>query len=108
MAAFDVFALPSRYESFPYVLLEAMAAGIPVVMTEVGGAGPLIVDGANGRVVPIARPDLLSSAIESIFGNPDLRRRMGEESRKRVKEFSLERTLNKTLDVYGRLLSRTR
>jgi glycosyltransferase involved in cell wall biosynthesis len=108
MPAFDVFALPSRYESFPYVLLEAMAAGIPVVMTQVGGAGSLIVDGVNGRVVPIGRPDLLASALVPMIGDPDLRRRMGKESRQRVKEFSLDETLRKTLDVYGTLMARGR
>jgi len=106
MKGFDIFALTSRYESFPYVLLEAMAAAIPVVMTQVGGAGSMIVDGVNGRVVPVARPDLVAQALTTLLENPELRRRMGEESRKRVSEFSLERTLDKTLDVYEALLSR--
>lgn len=106
MQAFDIFALPSRYESFPYVLLEAMAAGLPVVMTQVGGAGTLILDEVNGRVVPVGRPDLLATALQALLAESELRHKMGEESLRRVRQFSLEVMLQKTLDIYATLLTR--
>ncbi|MBI5394539.1 MAG: glycosyltransferase [Verrucomicrobia bacterium] len=106
MFAFDIFALPSRYEGFPYVLLEAMAAKLPVVMTHVGGAGSLVLDGENGLVVPPDRADLLEAALERLLADDGLRLKMGARSGERVHDFSIGKMVEKTLALYGSLAAR--
>jgi glycosyltransferase involved in cell wall biosynthesis len=108
MAAFDIFALPSRYEGFPYVLLEAMVAGLPVVSTRVGGTQTLIEDGQNGWLVPAGCPDVMAEALQRLLVNEPLRRQMGAVTRRRVQDYSLEHMVNRTLAVYETLLSRRR
>jgi glycosyltransferase involved in cell wall biosynthesis len=106
MFAFDIFALPSRYEGFPYVLLEAMAARLPVVMTQVGGAGTLVRDGENGFVVPPDRPELLGEALERLLKDESLRKSMGARSIEFVQEFSIEKMVEKTVVLYRLLATR--
>ena len=104
MPALDVFSLPSRYEGFPYVLLESMAAGLPVVTTCVGGTHALVADGGNGFVVPPNDPVGLAGALETVLADEDLRRNMGQESVRRVQQYSIANMVSKTLDVYETLL----
>jgi glycosyltransferase involved in cell wall biosynthesis len=106
MFAFDIFALPSLYEGFPYVLLEAMAARLPVVMTQVGGAGTLVRDGENGFVVPPDRPDLFGEALERLLKDESLRQSMGARSAEMVQEFSIQKMVEKTVGLYRSLLAR--
>lgn len=107
-AAFDVFALPSRYEGLSYALLEALAAGLPVAMTEVGGAGSVVEDDREGLVVPVGDPAAMAGALLRLVKDEGLRRRLGEAARARVREFSVERMTARTLDVYEALLGRAR
>ncbi|MBI5240721.1 MAG: glycosyltransferase [Elusimicrobia bacterium] len=107
-AAFDVFALPSRYEGLSYALLEGMAAGLPVAMTQVGGAGSVVRDGQEGLVVPVGSPEAMADALLRLVLDAGLRRRLGEAARVRVREFSVEKMASRTLDVYGVLLGRLR
>jgi glycosyltransferase involved in cell wall biosynthesis len=82
-AAADVFVLPSRHEPWGVVVNEAMAAGLPVVLTDrVGAAADLLVDGVNGRVVPAGDAERLAAALGEIAGDAGLRARMGAESRR--------------------------
>jgi glycosyltransferase involved in cell wall biosynthesis len=104
MPAFDVFALPSDYEGLPYVVLEAMSNGLPIVSTSVGGISMLVRDHHNGHVVPVQRPDLLGAAIQSILTDPLKRRRMGVESARLIRNFSLEEMVSKTIKVYQTVL----
>lgn len=104
MPAFDMFVLPSDYEGLPYVVLEAMSQGLPIISTNVGGIGMLVEDGLNGRVVPVRRPDLLASALQAVCRSLPTRHRMGLESARRVKEFSLEKMVANTLGVYHAVL----
>ncbi len=106
MEGFDIFALPSEYEGFPYVLLEAMAAGLPIVVTEVGGTDSLVRHGENGFVVPVGDVLAFSQALDKLLSDSKLREQMGYRSRQMVKEFTLDRMLEETLAVYREVLGR--
>jgi glycosyltransferase involved in cell wall biosynthesis len=80
----DVFCLPSFAEGVPVVLMEAMAMRVPVVATEIMGVPELVEHGTSGLLVPPARPDALAQALIQLLGDGALRRRMGEEGRRRV------------------------
>ena len=82
-------------------LLEAMAAGLPVVATRVGGNPEVVVDGETGWLVPPRDPDALAAAIRSLLDDPKLAARMGESGRTRVRErFSLEAMVRAYAAVY--------
>src|SRR5215218_2319170 len=85
-AAADVFCLPSWWEAMPLSVLEAMAAGLPVVATDVGDVGRAVADGVSGHVVPVRSPEKLAEALEPLLTDPGLRRRMGAAGRARVVE----------------------
>lgn len=71
---FDIYVLPSLWEGLPMVLLEAMAAGCPIISTDVGGIYMAITNGVNGTLVPPQKPQKLSSAIIDLLSNDNLRR----------------------------------
>jgi glycosyltransferase involved in cell wall biosynthesis len=105
MAGFDLFVLSSRYEAFPYVLLEALARGLPIVTTAVGGARAVVQDGANGFVVPEHDdPSMLAQRIGELLANPARRTAMGAASLERAPSFSHERMVERTLSVYEEVL----
>ena len=82
----DVFCLPSWWEAMPMSVLEAMAAGLPVVASAVGDVPRAVEDGVTGRLLPPRRPDLLAAALAELLAAPDARRRMGRKARRRVSE----------------------
>lgn len=99
----DVFVLPSLWEGMPGSVLEAMAAGRPVVGTDVPGIRDVVVDGVTGFLVPPQSPEALASRIERLLADPVLRERMGVMGRERVvAEFSLDRMVARHADVYRR------
>jgi glycosyltransferase involved in cell wall biosynthesis len=101
MAAFDIFVMPSRYEAMPYVLLEALSTGLPVVTTRVSGSSLTVKDGENGLIVPnVDDPEPLAAAIERLAADPELRCAMAEASRRRVARFQLATMVRKTLELY--------
>ena len=100
LSAFDVFAMPSRYEAMPYVLLEALAAGLPIVATDVGGASSAVASGINGFVTPNWDVEKFANKLTRIVADDDLRCRMSKSSVIRSHEFTLERMLDKTVRVY--------
>jgi glycosyltransferase involved in cell wall biosynthesis len=77
----DIFALPSRGESLGLVIAEAMACGLPIVATSVGGISDMVQDGHNGILVPPAKPAELVSALRTMVSDGDLRRSMGAAGR---------------------------
>ncbi|MEL6893944.1 MAG: glycosyltransferase [Actinomycetota bacterium] len=106
-AGLDLLVSPSRTEGFPNVVAEAMAAGVPVVATDVGGTAEVL--GRNdlrptGLLVPSERADLLAAAIIELITDPARGRRLGEAGRNRIgAEFSIERTAASTEAFYRRL-----
>jgi glycosyltransferase involved in cell wall biosynthesis len=104
LGAIDLFVLSSVAEGLCTSILDAMASGVPVVATRVGGVPEVVVDGESGLLVPPADEGALASAIARALDDGDLRRRLVEGGRLRVKRFSLERTVAETESLYARLL----
>ena len=103
-AAADVFCLPSWWEAMPLSVLEAMAAGLPVVATDVGDVARAVADGVTGFVVPPQDPEKLADALQPLLTDPALRRRMGAAGRARVTEkFSVAVTAGQVSDLYAGL-----
>jgi glycosyltransferase involved in cell wall biosynthesis len=106
LPALDLLALSSFYEGMPNVALEAMAAGLPVVATAVGGTPEVVVDGVTGLLVPPRDHVALAEAIACLLQAPDLRRRMGQAGRERVKKrFTVERMVSRTEALYRELIA---
>ncbi len=107
LASADVFVLSSIYECLPISVLEAMAAGLPVVATNVGGVPELVVDGQTGYVVESRNPRALARALHELLADADLRRRFGQAGRARVEtDFGIAQFRSKHVDVYLRELQR--
>ena len=105
LAASDVFVLSSDYEGVPLTVLEAMAAGKPVVATAVGGVPELIEDGETGILVPPRNPEALAQGILRLAKDASLRQRMGKAARERAQErFDISRTAREYEALYLRLL----
>ena len=100
MAGFDVFAIPSRSEGLPYVVLEAMAAGLPVVATDTAGVELLVETGVNGAVVPREDPDAFAAALVEVARDPAARARYGRASLRRVARFTVDEMVERTLAAY--------
>lgn len=104
----DVLALTSDSEACPLVVLEAMAAGRPVVGTAVGDVPLQIIDGVTGFLVPPRNPCAMASALVTL-ADASLRRRLGVAARRRVrKEFPIARTFDRTVAVYEETLAGAR
>lgn len=89
MGTCDLFVLNSTYEGLPHVVLEAMAVGVPVVATAVGGTPELIRDGDNGRLLPPGRPDLLRQVIWECLTQPAQREHYRQNAYKTLTHFQL-------------------
>ena len=86
-------------------LLEAMAAGLPVVATAVGGTPEVVVNGVTGILVPPRDPNTLAQAVTRLLRDPALRRKMGRAGRERVERFfSVERMVRATEALYEELV----
>lgn len=100
ISASDVVVCSSRFESFGMVPLEAMAAGVPVVSTDVGGPVETIVDGETGFLVAPGRPDLLADRVARLLADPTLRKTMGRAGRARVVDrFEVARYAARMTDI---------
>jgi sugar transferase (PEP-CTERM/EpsH1 system associated) len=103
---FDVFVLPSHNEGISNTILEAMATGLPVVATRVGGNPELVSDGATGCLYDPADPDGLESALLPYLRDATLRRTHGSAGRARVvQDFSLSAMVRRYLEMYDELVT---
>jgi glycosyltransferase involved in cell wall biosynthesis len=103
LSSADVFVLPSRQEGFSNAILEAMAAALPVIATDVGGNAEAIVQGKGGLIVEPESPEALAAAIMKLAGQPDELREMGGFNRERVAErFSLDASARNLANWYLR------
>jgi glycosyltransferase involved in cell wall biosynthesis len=101
LAAADVLVLPSSIEGLPLVVLEAMAAGVPVVATSVGGTPEAVVDGETGLLVPPGDVHALARALGELLGDPEQARRLGEAGRRRAREhFGADAAARRILGLY--------
>ena len=101
LAAADLFVLPSRSEAFPNSAIEAMAAGLPVIATAVGGLLDLIDHGRTGLLVPPCDPDALAGAIASLVRDPALAQQLGANAREEaVNRFGFDRMIHAFEDLY--------
>ncbi|MDP3741434.1 MAG: glycosyltransferase family 4 protein [bacterium] len=100
LPTFDIYVCSSAKEGFPYSILEAMAAGVPIVSTAVGGIPEAVEDGKDGLLVPPGSPQNLAEAIIKIIKNPELAANLARNAAKKVQDFSLEQMLKKTISLY--------
>jgi glycosyltransferase involved in cell wall biosynthesis len=108
LAATDVFVLPSRSEGFSNAIIEAMAASLPVVATNVGGNAEAVEDGVSGRIVPPEDVGALAGAILELLSDSLRAREMGEAGRRRVeKKFTIDAMMDQVTRVYADLLRGT-
>jgi glycosyltransferase involved in cell wall biosynthesis len=98
---------PTRNEGFSNAVLECMASGLPMVVTDVGGNAEAVIDGETGLVVPPHNPAALGAAIVRLAHDPELRRSMGKRAKKRAAdEFSFTMSLDQYCALYEELLAR--
>jgi UDP-glucose:(heptosyl)LPS alpha-1,3-glucosyltransferase len=98
----DAFVLPSSYEAFPLVVLEAAASGIPVLATAVSGVRELIQDGENGYLIR-AEPHDIAERLAQLGVDPALRARLGQAVRRSVLQYSWQEVVSRHLDLYARI-----
>jgi glycosyltransferase involved in cell wall biosynthesis len=107
LAASDVFVLPSLFEGSSLAVLEAMAAGKPVVTSAIGGTNELIVDGESGLLVPPGDAAALALALNRVLAQPELRAELGGKARDRARSsFSAATSAAHVTRVYEDLLDR--
>jgi D-inositol-3-phosphate glycosyltransferase len=107
-SAADVVVMPSHYESFGMVALEAMACGTPVVASQVGGLAFLIRDGITGFTIPDQEPAILADRLSSLLGDRALRERMGQQAVDYARGFGWEKIAPQIAQVYRDLLEAPR
>ncbi len=104
-SAADVVVVPSHYESFGMVALEAMACGTPVVASQVGGLAFLVQDAVTGFVIPDGEPDMLGNRLARLICDADLRERLGCEGARVAQSYSWEKISQQIIQVYQQVLS---
>jgi glycosyltransferase involved in cell wall biosynthesis len=98
LARAEAAVLPSDWENFPHAAVEALAMGTPVIATDVGGVGEIVVDGVNGLLVPPGSPQAFATAIDRLLGSPELRERLSNGTQTSLAGFEAVR-------IYERLES---
>ena len=105
LSAMDLFCLPSRYEGMPYVLLEAVAAGLPIVATSVDGVALTVEHERNGLIVPECLAEPLAAALRDLVSDRAKRSQFASDSAERSEQFSIESMVTGTIAIYRQVLS---
>jgi glycosyltransferase involved in cell wall biosynthesis len=96
----DLLVLPTRADCFSLAALEAMACGLPVLISRVGGIPDIVQDGETGHLVPPNDYDVLAHTLETLLDNPDRREAMGRRAREVVcARFAARHTLRQAVDI---------
>jgi len=104
--AMDLFLLTSRFEGLPRAVLQAMAAGVPVVATAVDGTPEVVIDGETGVLIPPGRPDVAAERLVALSDDPEARARLGAAARLRLgTEFDIGNMVRELDRIYLELLS---
>lgn len=106
-SAAKVVVVPSHYESFGLVALEAMACGTPVVASDVGGLAYLVQDGQTGFTVPVGDPEALADRLTQLLQNANLRERMGQQAADYARQYAWDIIVNRLRIEYADLLRQT-
>jgi glycosyltransferase involved in cell wall biosynthesis len=106
LAAADVVVSSSTMEGTSGVILDALALGKPVVATSAGGTAEVLQDGRSGYLVPVGDATAMGTRIAELLLDPALAAGMGEGGRQRAADYSIDRTVDRTLEVYRRVLAR--
>ena len=104
LAAADAFTLSSDFEGFPVSVMEAQAAGLPIVATAVGGIPDAVSEGVEGFLVPPQRPDRLATAWLALVRDPDLRMQMGRRASVRSEAYDIRVAASRMESVYSNLV----
>jgi glycosyltransferase involved in cell wall biosynthesis len=96
----DLFVLPSISEGFPNVILEAMAAGLPIVSTNFEGASEIIRDGENGFMVPVKNPTAMANVISKILDNQDIKQFMAAKNREEIVKYDWNNIIIELEEIY--------
>jgi D-inositol-3-phosphate glycosyltransferase len=103
-SAAEAVVVPSHYESFGMVALEAMACGTPVVASQVGGLAFLVQDGITGFTVPVDEPGTLAARLTELVQNPGLREQMGHQAAVFAREYGWEKITERMIKLYKEVL----
>jgi glycosyltransferase involved in cell wall biosynthesis len=108
-AAMDIFLLTSLFEGLPRVVLQAIAASVPVVATDTGGVAEVVTHGESGLLVPPGRPAAAAEAIAMLSGDAGARARLARAARSRLgDEFDIRRLVPELEDLYDEILAERR
>jgi 2-deoxystreptamine N-acetyl-D-glucosaminyltransferase/2-deoxystreptamine glucosyltransferase len=103
LASLDVLVLPSAYEEMGSVLVEAMASGLPVVASAVGGIPEVVRDGETGLLVPPGDVAALAGVLDRLAADPELRARLAAGARARARDYAWPRLAGEVAAVYRRV-----
>jgi D-inositol-3-phosphate glycosyltransferase len=103
-SAAEAVVVPSQYESFGMVALEAMACGTPVVASEVGGLAFLVQDGETGYTVPVGEPTALAERLAALLNDAELRQRMGRQAAAFARKYDWKLIAGEVVKLYREVL----
>jgi D-inositol-3-phosphate glycosyltransferase len=106
-SAVEAVVVPSHYESFGMVALEAMACGTPVVASQVGGLAFLVRDGVTGYTVPVDEPQALADRLTLLVQDAALRRKLGDQALQEARQYAWENIADRIIELYLQVLSTT-
>jgi glycosyltransferase involved in cell wall biosynthesis len=104
MGELDVFVLTSLWEGLPLAMIEAMAAGVPIVASRVDGVSEAVTDGVEGFLVPPKDAEGFADRIRALLADEDLRKRMGRAALERSAAFDIPTMIRRHDELYRRLL----